>query len=81
MVYNNDNISINNASSFSGEYFNASFNNKWSFTAKKNCRISYVSTQRNSTTNRIVEYQDVAIGDIINQPLDGVFLMNVIDVY
>lgn len=65
---------------FSGDYFSVrSVNSYWNLTAKKNCKISYVSMNKNSTTHKS-EIKTVKVGDIISQSgYDGIMVVKVLE--
>lgn len=64
---------------FSGDYFSVrSANSYWYLTAKKDCKISYLSMQRESTTHKS-EIKTVKVGDIISQSgYDGIMVVKVL---
>ena len=77
-VIKNDGNTIMNGS-FSGEYFSVKqrTDTNWKFIALKDCEISYVSMQRESTTNA-TKTQTVKTGDIINQTYNGIMIIKVL---
>lgn len=78
LIKNNGNTLM--SGNFSGDYFSVSSKNSyWYLTAKKNCKISYVSMNNNSTTHKS-EIKTVKVGDIISQGgYDGIMVVKVLE--